>query len=162
MEEGSNWECPLANDAFLHGPSLSSQGYRRSSVEHPHHNLPKLETAFLGNVADLMPLQWATNLVTLNLSYSPEYVSEPLPDLETAFSALPLIPNLRTLEISNGEIEASVIVACPKLENLILSETIGTGCQCWLSRFHLQTFTMLCHMKQLLIPCYHQQGKSRE
>lgn len=105
--------------------SLSSQGYIRSSVEHPHRNLPKLETAFLGNVADLMPLQWATNLVTLNLSYSPEYVSEPLPDLETTFSALPLIPNLRTLEISNGEIDASVILACPKLESVILSNTIG-------------------------------------
>ena len=105
--------------------SLASQGYTRASVQDPHHNLPKLETAFLGNVADLTPLRWADNLVTLNLSYSAEYVSEPLPDLATTFSALPLIPNLRTLEISNGEIAASVVVACPKLENVILSETIG-------------------------------------
>ena len=105
--------------------SLASQGYTRASVQDPHHNLPKLETAFLGNVADLTPLRWADNLVTLNLSYSAEYVSEPLPDLATTFSALPLIPNLRTLEISNGEIAASVVVACPKLENVILSDTIG-------------------------------------
>lgn len=105
--------------------SLASQGYARASVQDPHRNLPKLETAFLGNVADLTPLRWAHNLVTLNLSYSAEYVSEPLPDLATTFSTLPLIPNLRTLEISNGEIAASVVVACPKLENVILSDTVG-------------------------------------
>ena len=105
--------------------SLSSQGYARASVQDPHCNLPKLETAFLGNVADLTPLQWATNLVTLNLSYSAEYVSEILPDLATTFSAIPLIPNLQTLEISDAEVGASVIVACPKLENVILSDTIG-------------------------------------
>jgi len=88
----------------------------------PRIEMRHLTTVWLNNVTNIYALQHAPALSTLSLNYSQSVFTSMEPHLRGVLST---IPELRRLEIRNVDVDAGSIVACPRLQEVVLADVIG-------------------------------------
>ncbi len=87
----------------------------------PTTDMRHLTSVWLNNVTNILALRHAPSLTTLSLNYT-QFV---FTNMQPSCQGLSTIPNLRRLEIRNLDVDPDCIVACPRLQEVVLVDVIG-------------------------------------
>ena len=103
----------------LPGPLLEHMPHMLYGHDQPY--MLHLKTAWLENVFALTALEHASALTTLGLSYTPgRFLST------ERFEGLRSIPQLQRLQICDHDVDIEDLIACPRLQEVVLVDVIGT------------------------------------